>query len=363
MLNYLLRRLLLVIPTLFGILVINFVIIQSAPGGPVDQTIARLQGQMGNGSRIGAAGAEAGGAASSRAEEDSLYRGAQGLSPELIAQIKKQYGFDQPASTRFWIMLRHSLHFDLGTSFYRDTPVTQLILQKMPVSISLGLWSTLVIYLVSIPLGMAKALYHGHRFDVWSSALIIVGNAIPGFLFAIVLIVVFAGGTYLQWFPMQGLFSAHWQQLPWWDKITDYLHHLILPVFCMVIGGFASLTLLTKNSFLDEIHKQYVMTARAKGLDERQVLYGHVFRNAMLIVIAGLPATLLGVFFTSSLLIEVIFNLDGMGLLSFESAVNRDYPVIFGMLFIFTLFSLLLKILSDLTYTLVDPRIDFEERS
>ncbi|NNM52409.1 MAG: microcin C ABC transporter permease YejB [Pseudomonadales bacterium] len=363
MLNYLIRRLMLIVPTLFGIMLINFLIIQAAPGGPVEQTLARLQGQGGQGGRLTGGGSEVSAASTSRLQSDALYRGAQGLSPDLVAQIKKQYGFDQPASKRFELMVVHYLHFNFGQSFYKDQSVISLILQKMPVSISLGLWSTLIIYLVSIPLGVAKAVRNGARFDTWSSTLIIIGNAIPGFLFAIVLIVLFAGGSYLQWFPMQGLVSANFAHLSPWHKALDYLHHIILPVFCMVIGGFAGLTMLTKNSFLDEINKQYVMTARSKGLGEHQILYGHVFRNAMIIVIAGLPGTLLGVFFTSSLLIEVIFNLDGMGLLSFESAVNRDYPVIFGMLYIFTLLGLFLKILSDLTYTLVDPRIDFERRS
>ncbi len=362
MLDYLLRRLLLIIPTLFGIMLINFIIIQTAPGGPVEQTIARLQGQAGAGGRVGGGGNEVQSAATNHMQSDALYRGAQGLSPDLVAQIKKHYGFDRPAPERFWLMLHHYLRFDFGNSFYKDVPVTQLILSKMPVSISLGLWSTLLIYLISIPLGIAKAVRHGSRFDSLTSTAIIIGNAIPGFLFAIVLIVIFAGSSYLHWFPMQGLVSPQFRQLDLLHQFLDYLHHLVLPVFCMAIGGLASLTLLTKNSFLDEINKQYVMTARSKGLNEHQVLYGHVFRNAMLIVIAGIPATLLGVFFTSSLLIEVIFNLDGMGLLSFESAVNRDYPVIFGMLFIFTLMGLLLKVISDLTYTLVDPRIDFESR-
>ncbi len=363
MLNYLLRRLALVIPTLFGIMLINFIIVQAAPGGPVEQAIARLQGQTSQNGTLGGGGSEAGSSAASRATSDALYRGAQGLNPELVAEIKKHYGFDQPPARRFWIMIKHYAHFDFGTSFYKDESVTRLMLDKMPVSISLGLWSTLLIYLISIPLGIRKAVRHGTPFDHWSSTLIIIGNAIPGFLFAIVLIVLFAGGSYWQWFPMQGLVSSHFASLSPWHKVLDYLHHIILPVFCMTIGGFAGLTMLTKNSFLDEINKQYVLTARSKGLSEHQVLYRHIFRNAMLIVIAGIPATLLGVFFTSSLLIEVIFNLDGMGLLSFESAVNRDYPVIFGMLFMFTLLGLLLKIISDLTYTLVDPRIDFENRS
>ena len=310
---YLFRRLLLIVPTLLGILLINFLIIQAAPGGPVERTIARMQGLDGSAaSRMGSgSGSEVSGASAS----GSGYRGAQGLPPELIADIEKQYG-----------------------------------------------WSTLIIYLISIPLGIRKALHNGSSFDLWTSSAIIVGYAIPGFLFAILLIILFAGGSYWQWFPMQGLTSENFDTLSFWAKAAYYAHHIFLPTLCLTIGGFATLTILTKNSFLDEIGKQYVMTARAKGLTENQVLYGHVFRNAMLIIIAGLPATLIGVFFTGSLLIEVIFNLDGLGLLSFEAVLNRDYPVVFGTLWIFTLVGLLLKILSDIVYTLVDPRIDFESR-
>lgn len=356
---YILRRLLLIVPTLLGILLINFLIVQAAPGGPVDRTVARLQGldnsaaaRMGGGT-----GGEAAGPGS-----HSKYRGAQGLDPELLEDIKRQYGFDKPAHERLWIMLKSYARLDFGQSLYRDTSVIDLIAEKMPVSISLGLWSTLIIYFVSIPLGIRKALHNGSRFDVWSSGVIIAGYAIPGFLFAILLIVLFAGGSYWQWFPMQGLVSENFDQLGTWAKVLDYAHHLVLPTICMSIGGFATLTILTKNSFLDEINKQYVLTARAKGLTANQVLYGHVFRNAMLIIIAGIPATLVGVFFTGSLLIEVIFNLDGLGLLGFESVLNRDYPVIFGTLFIFTLVGMLLKLASDLMYVLVDPRIDFESR-
>lgn len=359
MLAYTLRRLLLIIPTLLGILLVNFAIVQAAPGGPVDQAVARLQGldssaagRMGSGG-----GAEAGGSSS-----NSKYRGAQGLDPELIAEIEKQYGFDKPAPERLWIMLKNYARLDFGQSFFRDRSVIELIVEKIPVSLSLGLWSTLLIYLVSIPLGIRKAVSNGSRFDVWTSSLIIVGYAIPGFLFAILLIVLFAGGSFWQLFPMQGLTSENFNSLGTGGKILDYAHHIILPTICMSIGGFATLTILTKNSFLDEINKQYVMTARAKGLDMRQVLYGHVFRNAMLIIIAGIPAALVSVFFTGSFLIEVIFNLDGLGLLSFESVLNRDYPVIFGTLFIFTLVGMLLKLVSDLAYMVVDPRIDFEAR-
>ncbi len=359
MLAYTLRRLLLIVPTLLGILLVNFAIVQAAPGGPVDQAVARLQGldnsaaaRMGSGG-----GAEVGSSGS-----NSKYRGAQGLDPDLIAEIERQYGFDKPAHERLWLMLKNYARLDFGQSFFRDRSVTELIVEKMPVSISLGLWSTLLIYLVSIPLGISKAMRNGSRFDVWTSSLIVIGYAIPGFLFAILLIVLFAGGSFWQVFPMQGLVSENFDSLSLGGKILDYAHHLVLPTICMSIGGFATLSILTKNSFLDEINKQYVMTARAKGLDQRQVLYGHVFRNAMLIIIAGIPAALVSVFFTGSFLIEVIFNLDGLGLLGFESVLNRDYPVIFGTLFIFTLVGMLLKLISDLAYMLVDPRIDFESR-
>jgi microcin C transport system permease protein len=357
MLFYVLRRLLLIVPTLFGILAINFLIVQAAPGGPVDQAVARLQGlDSSAGARMGG-GSEVGSPAT-----NNKYRGAQGLDPQLIESIKKQYGFDKSAPERFWLMLKSYARFDFGQSFNRDKSVVGLIAEKMPVSVSLGLWSTLIIYFISIPLGIRKALHSGSRFDVWSSSVIVAGYAIPGFLFAILLIVLFAGGSYWQIFPMQGLVSENFDSLSLGGKILDYAHHLVLPTLCMSIGGFATLTILTKNSFLDEINKQYVLTARAKGLNDRQVLYGHVFRNAMLIIIAGIPATLVGVFLTGSLLIEVIFNLDGLGLLGFESVLSRDYPVIFGTLFIFTLVGMLLKLASDLMYMLVDPRIDFESR-
>lgn len=359
MLAYILRRLLLIVPTLLGILLINFVIIQAAPGGPVEQMIAKLEGF--DAAAGGATGRIAGGGAEVAAAGSS-YRGAQGLDPELVKEIERMYGFDKPASERFWIMLKNYLHFDFGQSFFRDAKVTDLILEKMPVSVSLGLWSTLIMYLVSIPLGIRKAIRHGSAFDVWTSTAIIVGYAIPAFLFAILLIVLFAGGSYFDWFPLRGLTSNNFDQLGLWGKIADYFWHLALPVTALVIGNFATLTLLTKNSFLDEIGKQYVVTARAKGLSESRVLYGHVFRNAMLIIIAGFPSAFIGIFFTGSLLIEVIFSLDGLGLMSFESAINRDYPVVFGTLFIFTLLGLLVKLIGDLTYTLVDPRIDFESR-
>ncbi len=355
MLAYIFRRLLLIIPTLFGILVINFIIIQAAPGGPVEQMIAKLEGFDGATSRIAGGGAEVSVAGSN-------YRGAQGLDPQLIAEIEKMYGFDKSAPERFWIMLKNYAQLDFGSSFFRDAQVIDLIIEKMPVSISLGLWSTLIMYLVSIPLGIAKATRHGSAFDVWTSSAIIIGYAIPAFLFAILLIVMFAGGSYWDWFPLRGLTSNNFEQLSLGGKILDYLWHLVLPVTALVIGNFATLTLLTKNSFLDEINKQYVVTARAKGLTNHRVLYGHVFRNAMLLIIAGFPAAFIGIFFTGSLLIEVIFSLDGLGLMSFEAAINRDYPVVFGALFIFTLLGLVVKLIGDITYTLVDPRIDFESR-
>lgn len=356
---YLARRLILIVPTLLGILLINFAIIQAAPGGPVDQAIAKLeQGDIGATARVG--GSVGGEVASGQSGNN--YRGAQGLSPEIVAEIEKQYGFDKPASERLWIMLKSYAQFDFGESFFRDATVVELIKEKLPVSISLGLWSTLIIYLISIPLGIRKAIRNGSSFDVWTSGVITVGYAIPSFLFAILLIVLFAGGSYWQWFPMQGLTSENFAELSFMGKLLDYAHHLALPTICLAIGGFATLTMLTKNSFLDEINKQYVTTARAKGLSENNVLYGHVFRNAMLIVIAGLPSTLIGIFFYGSFLIEIIFNLDGLGLLGYESVINRDYPVIFGTLFIFTLIGLVLKIISDLTYMLVDPRIDFASR-
>ena len=355
MLAYIVRRLLLIIPTLFGILLINFIIIQAAPGGPVEQAIAKLEGFEGATSRISGGGSEVGVAGSS-------YRGAQGLDPELVAEIERLYGFDKPPAERFWIMLSNYARLDFGESFFRDAKVTDLILEKMPVSISLGLWSTLIMYLASIPLGIAKATRHGSSFDVWTSSVIIVGYAIPAFLFAILLIVLFAGGSYWNWFPLRGLTSGNFDELSMTGKVLDYFWHLVLPVSALVIGNFATLTLLTKNSFLDEINKQYVVTARAKGLSKNRVLYGHVFRNAMLIIIAGFPSAFIGMFFTGSLLIEVIFSLDGLGLLSFEAAINRDYPVVFGTLFLFTLLGLVVKLIGDLTYTLVDPRIDFESR-
>ncbi|HEY5716977.1 MAG TPA: microcin C ABC transporter permease YejB [Motiliproteus sp.] len=361
---YILRRLLLIIPTLLGILTINFLIIQAAPGGPVEQTLAHLEGFNTDatariGSSIQSDTVQGG---SNGGSDGGSYRGARGLDPALVAEIEKLYGFDKPAHERFLDMVLNYLRFDFGKSFYSDKPVVDLIIEKLPVSISLGLWATLITYLVSIPLGIRKAVRDGTPFDVWTSSAIIVGYAIPNFLFAILLIVLFAGGTYFDWFPLRGLTSPDFDQMSLAGKIGDYFWHITLPVIASVIGSFATLTMLTKNSFLDEINKQYVLTARAKGLTENQVLYGHVFRNAMLLIIAGMPAALISIFFTGSMLIEVIFSLDGLGLLGYEAVINRDYPVIFGTLYIFTLIGLLLKLVSDITYVLVDPRIDFESR-
>lgn len=342
------------IPTLLGILVINFVVVQSAPGGPVEQMIYRMQGHGAESAtaRFTGGGSETG---------DNRY-GARGLPPDIIQRIEAMYGFDKPAHERFWEMLTNYLQFDFGESFYRNATVLDLILEKMPVSISLGLWSTLLVYLISIPLGIRKAVAHGSRFDVISSSIIAMLYAIPGFLLGILLIVLFAGGTYFDWFPLRGLTSPNFDELSLLGKIKDYFWHLALPLTAYTIGLFATLTMLTKNSFLDEINKQYVLTARAKGLDQKRVLYGHVFRNAMLIIIAGFPSAFVSMFFAGSLLIEVIFSLDGLGLLGFEAVVNRDYPVFFGTLFIFTLLGLVMKLISDLIYVLVDPRIDFQSR-
>jgi len=370
MLSYIIRRLALVIPTLFGIMVVNFVIIQAAPGGPVEQMIAQITGTAVEATArvTGAGGSEAGGgqrrAGGPQADQGttSKYRGAQGLPPELIKDIERQFGFDKPAHERFIHMMKNYVVFDFGTSFFRDRDVVELVLEKMPVSISIGLWTTLIIYLISIPLGIAKAVRDGSRFDVWTSGVIVFGNAIPGFLFAILLIVVFAGGRYLDWFPLRGLTSDNFDELTLFGRIKDYFWHITLPILSLVIGGFAGLTMLTKNSFLEEINKQYVVTARAKGLEEHRVLYGHVFRNAMLIVVAGFPGAFIGILFTGALLTEIIFSLDGLGLLGFEAAINRDYPVMFGTLYFFTLLGLIMQIISDLMYHVVDPRIDFEKR-
>ena len=367
MLNYILKRLLLILPTLFGILAVNFLIIQAAPGGPVEKAIAQIKGtDVSVTERFTTSGGEQ--TQNSQTQQsfnltESKYRGSQGIDPDLIKELEKQYGFDKPPIQRFFEMLKNYLVFDFGESFYKDKTVVELIIEKLPVSISLGLWTTLFIYLISIPLGIKKAVNDGSKFDIYTSSLIILGYAIPGFLFAIFLIVIFAGGSYLDIFPLRGLTSENWDQLSLMNKILDYFWHLALPVLAMVIGGFASLTMLTKNSFLDEINKQYVVTARAKGVGEKKILYGHVFRNAMLIVISGFPAAFINILFTSSLLIEVIFSLDGLGLLGFEAALGRDYPVVFGTLYIFTLIGLLLRLVSDLTYVLIDPRIDFESRN
>ncbi|WP_227370601.1 microcin C ABC transporter permease YejB [Halomonas sp. M20] len=353
---YILRRLLLMIPTLLGIMLLNFVIVQAAPGGPIDQIIARYQGL----DSIASTRLSSGGGDSAASSSES--RGARGVDERFIKALEEQFGFDEPAHVRFFTMLGNYATFDFGTSFFRNRPVIDLMIERLPVSISLGLWTTLLVYLISIPLGIRKALRHGSRFDIWTSGLVIVGYAIPGFLFAILLIVLFAGGSYFDLFPLRGLTSPYFDELSLWGKIGDYFWHITLPVIAAAIGGFATLTMLTKNSFLDEIHKQYVLTARAKGASDRQVLYGHVFRNAMLIIIAGLPTTLISIFFTGSLLIEVIFSLDGLGLLGFEAVMQRDYPVIFGTLYLYTLVGLILKLVSDLTYVWVDPRIDFETR-
>jgi microcin C transport system permease protein len=366
-LAYLGRRLLFVIPTLFGIMLANFVIVQAAPGGPVDLMLARIRGATVQATaRVsGTGGGEvAGGAAraGTGAGEEAVSRASRGIDPDLVRQLEKQFGFDKPAWQRFLHMMRSYLVFDLGTSFYRDRPVLGIMLEKLPVSITLGLWTTLLVYLISIPLGVAKAVRDGTPFDVWTSAAVIVGYAIPGFLFAILLVVLLAGGSFVQWFPLRGLTSDTWTLMSWPQRIADYLWHIVLPVTALVVGGFASLAMLTKDSFLDEINKQYVATARAKGLSRRRVLYGHVFRNAMLIVIAGFPAAFIGIFFAGQLLIEVIFSLNGLGLLGFEAAVNRDYPVMFGTLYLYTLIGLVLNIVTDLTYTVIDPRIDFERR-
>jgi microcin C transport system permease protein len=350
MLGYIVRRLLLIIPTLLCILLVNFFIVQAAPGGPVEQAIARLQG-------IGSV--STGSTAQTTAGQS---RASRGLDPKLIKDIERQYGFDKPLHERLWLMLKNYARLDFGSSFFRGATVTDLIMQKMPVSLSLGLWATLLTYLVSIPLGIRKAVKHGSHFDIWSSTAIIIGYAMPAFLFAMLLIVVFCGGTSLNWFPVRGLVSDNFDQLSTLGKIADYFWHLVLPVGALVIGGFATLTLLTKNSFLNEITRQYVTTARAKGMSERRVLYGHVFRNAMLLVVSGIPQAFIGVFFAGSLLIEVIFSLDGLGRMSYEAAVSRDYPVVFGSLFIFTLFGLLIKLVGDVCYTLIDPRIDFSAR-
>ena len=360
---YIIRRLLLIIPTLFAIMVVNFAVIQIAPGGPVEQVIAQLTGTGADiTERVTRSGTSETLDTGRGNNSNPTYRGAQGLDPEFIKELEKQFGFDKPLPVRFVDMMKRYLVFDFGESFFRDRKVTELVLDKMPVSISLGLWTTLLVYLISIPLGIRKAIRDGSRFDVWTSSVIILGTAIPSFLFAVFLLVIFAGGSYLDWFPLAGLTSENWDSLSWPARIVDYFWHLALPVLAMTIGGFATLTMLTKNSFLDQINQQYVLTARAKGLTEHRVLYGHVFRNAMLIVIAGFPSAFVGILFTGSLLIEIIFSLDGLGLLGFEAAFARDYPVMFGTLFFFSLLGLVMNLVGDLMYMVIDPRIDFESR-
>ncbi|MGN7825221.1 microcin C ABC transporter permease YejB [Agrobacterium radiobacter] len=358
---YILRRLALMIPTIIGIMGISFLVIQFAPGGPVEQVVAQLTGQgdsasdrlSGGGDLLGQSGFD---------ESGSKYRGAQGLDPELIAKLEKQFGFDKPPLTRFLEMMWNYIRFDFGDSFFRNSSVIDLIIDKLPVSMSLGFWILIISYIISIPLGIKKAVSDGSTFDVWTSGIIIIGYAVPSFLFGILLIVLFAGGSFFDWFPLRGLVSDNFAQLNWWQKIIDYFWHLTLPLIALSLSAFATTTLLTKNSFIDEIKKQYVITARAKGLSERRVLYGHVFRNAMLIVIAGFPGAFISAFFTGSLLIENIFSLDGLGRLGYLSVVNRDYPIVFGTLFIFSLMGLVVGLISDLIYTWIDPRIDFERR-
>ncbi|MEE9321124.1 MAG: microcin C ABC transporter permease YejB [Granulosicoccus sp.] len=364
MLAYIARRLLLIIPTLLGIMVINFTVIQFAPGGPVEKVLADMRGNSTD--ATAAFSGQAGDLQSDRqggGDSNAKYRGAQGLDPAIIKEIEAQFGFDKPVHERFFNMLWDYARFDFGDSYFRDQSVISLVADKLPVSISLGFWTTLFVYMISIPLGIRKAVKDGSTFDVWSSGAIVVGYAIPGFLFAILLIILLAGGRYFDLFPLRGLTSPGWQQMDWISRVLDYLWHITLPVTAMVISGFASLTMLTKNSFLDQISMQYVQTARAKGLNERQVLYGHVFRNAMLIVIAGFPSAFISILFTGSILIEVIFSLDGLGLLGWEATINRDYPVVFATLFFFTLLGLILQLVGDVMYHLIDPRIDFDNRN
>ncbi len=360
---YILKRILLIFPTLLGIMVINFLIVQTAPGGPVEQIIAELTGEETSATaRItGGSGGDLG-ATSGTSEFNTGYEGARGLDPDFVKELGKQFGFDKPLHERFFKMMWGYITLDFGQSYYQDRSVVSLVLERMPVSISLGFWTLIITYSISIPLGIAKAVRDGSPFDVWTSAAIFVGYAIPAFLFAILLIVLFAGGNYWDLFPLRGLSSDNWDNLGTWDKIKDYAWHITLPILAMVISGFATLTLLTKNLFIEEINKQFVLTARAKGLSEKRVLYGHVFRNSMLIVVAQLPAALVNILFTGALLIEIIFSLNGLGLLGFEAAINRDYPVLFGTLFFYTLVGLVMHLIGDLTYVLVDPRIDFETR-
>jgi len=344
-------------------MLLNFIIIQFAPGGPVENTIARLQGiDVGATERVSGGNQDAIDTQNNFISSNNKYVGAQGLDPKIIEEIEKMYGFDKPAHIRFFIMIKNYLTFDFGNSFFQDRKVIDIVLEKLPVSISLGLWTTLLIYLISIPLGIYKAVNDGKKFDIWSSVVVIIGNAIPSFLFAILLIILFAGGRYLDIFPLRGITSDNWDELNNLDKILDYMWHLALPIFSLVIGGFASLTMLTKNSFLDQINLQYVLTARSKGNTENKILYGHIFRNAMLIVIAGFPTAFISILFTGALLTEIIFSLDGLGLLGFEAAINRDYPIMFATLYFFTLLGLFMNIIGDLAMTFVDPRIDFDKR-
>ncbi|MEM7774779.1 MAG: microcin C ABC transporter permease YejB [Pseudomonadota bacterium] len=374
---YLLKRILLIFPTLFGIMLISFAIVQFAPGGPIERIIAQLSGSdVSATSRIGGAtqgdglsgSQQPGGVGSSADDVTSRYRGAQGLDPEFIKELERQFGFDKPAHERFFIMMWNYMRFDFGNSYFRDVAVLDLIAEKLPVSISLGLWMTMLIYLVSIPLGIRKAVRDGTPFDTWTSGVLVIGYAVPGFLIAVLLLVLFAGGSFVQWFPLRGLQSEEFKDFGFWQCVVtarcvgDYFWHLILPLISLALGAFTINTFLTKNSFLDEIRKQYVLTARAKGLSEGEVLYGHVFRNAMLLIIASFPAAFISAFFAGSLLIETIFSLDGLGLLGFESVINRDYPVVFATLFIFSLLGLVVNLVTDFIYTLVDPRIDFESR-
>ncbi|MBW3097770.1 microcin C ABC transporter permease YejB [Pseudohoeflea coraliihabitans] len=360
---YILRRLLLMIPTLLGIMALSFAVVQFAPGGPVEQVIAELTGQGDSSTQRISGGSDLQGAGEQFGDDlNGQYRGAQGLDPEFIKKLEKQFGFDKPPLERFGLMIWDYARFDFGESFFRNISVIELIGEKLPVSISLGVWILLLSYLISIPLGIRKAVSDGSRFDIWTSGLIIVAYAVPGFLFAIMLIVVFAGGSFLDWFPLRGLTSENFASMSWPEKILDYFWHLALPLISLSLAAFATTTLLTKNSFIDEIRKQYVTTARAKGLTERQVLYKHVFRNAMLIIIAGFPGAFITAFFSGSLLIETIFSLDGLGRLGFDSVVKRDYPVVFATLYIFSLMGLVIGLISDLIYTWVDPRIDFEKR-
>ena len=367
MIAYIARRLLLIVPTLLGIMALNFLVIHVAPGGPIDQILSNIKGS-GVDVTARVSGIDSGELQQSTGGQGSgerpvgNYRGAQGLDPEFIAELERQFGFDKPLLERFGTMLWNYARFDFGESYFRDETVINLVLEKMPVSISLGLWTTLLTYLIAIPLGIRKAVRDGTAFDIWTSGVVIVGNAVPGFLFAILLIVLFAGGSFFDWFPLRGLYSENWSELSWWGKVIDYFWHLTLPLTALMLGAFAGLTMLTKNSFLEHINMQYVQTARAKGLSERRVLYGHVFRNAMLIVIAGFPGAFIGILFTGSFLIEIIFSLDGLGLLGYEAALKRDYPVMFASLYMFGLLGLLVQLITDLTYVLIDPRIDFESR-